>query len=467
MNRRTFLARSLMLSGVTTGLPASSRPVRIKVNIQKTLGPIAADFVGLGYEISSVSRPGLLSASNREYVELVRRLAPRGVIRIGGNTSDDASFELAGKSISAPKGSVINNENLQDLGSFLKATGWKLIWGLNLGSGSEARAVQEVGAVIGAAREHLLALEIGNEPDLFSKAHRPGGYGYENYLQEYRRYKSAIREKFPNVQFAGPDVAAATDWVSRFAKDEGHDLRLLTHHYYRECAKPTSDLDKLLLPDPKLPTELARLRAASSESRVPYRICETNSFCGGGKPGVSDTFGAALWVLEFMFKLALADCAGVNIETGVNQLGFISSYSPIGDDEHGTYSAKPAYYGMLAFVEASQGNRLIVDCESPGVNISSYAVANRRECILTVINKDHTFDADVNISIPKLTATAQVLRLRAPSLDSKDGITLGDSAVSGSGAWKPQLQESIRCQAGECKASVSPGSAAILKFARQ
>lgn len=139
MNRRTFLARSLMLSGVTTGLPASSRPVRIKVNIQKTLGPIAADFVGLGYEISSVSRPGLLSASNREYVELVRRLAPRGVIRIGGNTSDDASFELAGKSISAPKGSVINNENLQDLGSFLKATGWKLIWGLNLGSGSEAQ----------------------------------------------------------------------------------------------------------------------------------------------------------------------------------------------------------------------------------------------------------------------------------------------------------------------------------------
>jgi hypothetical protein len=45
---------------------------------------------------------------------------------------------------------------------------------------------------------------------------------------------------------------------------------------------------------------------------------------------VSDTFAAALWVLDFMFTLALAGCAGVNMETGVDQLGFISYYSPMG-----------------------------------------------------------------------------------------------------------------------------------------
>ena len=61
-------------------------------------------------------------------------------------------------------------------------------------------------------------------------------------------------------------------------------------------------------------------------------------------------------MLDFIFTLASAGCAGVNIETGVNQLGFISSYSPIGDDEHGHYWAAPEYYGMLAFAQYGGGH---------------------------------------------------------------------------------------------------------------
>ena len=124
-------------------------------------------------------------------------------------------------------------------------------------------------------------------------------------------------------------------WVARFASDEGKDIKLLTHHYYREGQNPTSTLDKLLHTDPRLAPILAKLRATAESSGVPYRICETNSFSGGGKPGVSDTLGAALWVLDFMFILASAGCAGVNMETGVNQRGF-SQILPIGDDEQAT-----------------------------------------------------------------------------------------------------------------------------------
>ena len=86
-----------------------------------------------------------------------------------------------------------------------------------------------------------------------------------------------------------------------------------------------------------------------------------NSFSGGGRPGVSDSFGAALWVLEYMFELASAGCAGVNMETGVNQRGFVSSYSPIGDDEKGHYRATPEFYGMLAFGQAGGGR--VIGCE--------------------------------------------------------------------------------------------------------
>src|SRR5450631_4167605 len=104
-----------------------------------------------------------------------------------------------------------------------------------------------------AAGPRLLAFEIGNEPDLFVNAkHRKPGYDYDEWLAEYRRYKAALRAEFPGLAFAGPDVAGKTDWVTRFAADEGKDTVVLAHHYYREGQNPTSTIEKLLGMDPKL-----------------------------------------------------------------------------------------------------------------------------------------------------------------------------------------------------------------------
>ncbi len=369
MNRRKFLAQSAGLAAAF--FPQAANAIRLTLNPAHPLYTIPSNFMGLGYEISSVARSGLLSASNRKYVELVRGLGSKGVIRIGGNTSDYSKFSAAGPAVSAPKTTIVSTANLRELGSFLEATGWSLIWGLNLGRGAAQEAVEEAQAVAAAAKNHLYAFEIGNEPDLFGNhaTHRPNGYGYKDYLLDYRRFKSAIRRALPDAPFAGPDVAGATDWVKQFAADEGSDLKLLTHHYYRECANPNSTLDKLLHTDPKLAPQLEQLSAASAASHLPYRICETNSFCGGGKPGVSDTFGSALWVLDFMFKLASAGASGVNMETGVNQLGFISSYSPIADDDHGIYTAAPEYFGMMAFAQASQ------DASSPPITIQAPSIS--------------------------------------------------------------------------------------------
>lgn len=465
MTRRELLAGSARLAGSAINWrPSGAQPVRITIDTRRTLGTIPQDFIGLGYEISSVSRKGLLTAKNRIYVQLVRTLGATGVIRIGGNTSDYAAFAPDGKAVSAPESTVVNRANLQELGTFLRATGWKLIWGLNLGRGSEQEAVEEAQAVLAATGENFLAFEIGNEPDLFGRGaiHRPNGYSYRDYLNEYRRYKAAIRAKIPTAQFAGPDAANATDWVTQFAGDEGNDLKLLTHHYYRECANPTSSLDKLLHPDPKLAPELEKLRTASLSSHVPYRICETNSFCGGGKAGVSDTFGSALWVLDYMFALASGGAAGVNIETGVNQLGFISWYSPIGEDENGGYSARPEYYGMLAFAQAHPGQLLHVDCDSAALNLTAYAVlSGRNRMSVVVINKDTSRDADVTITANEHFIHAHLLRLAGPSLESKKDVMLGGASVAGDGAWKPSLVKTLLLK-GECKIRVPVGSGVIV-----
>ena len=422
------------------------------------------DFVGLGYEISSVARPGLLSASNRAYVQMVRTLGAQGVIRVGGNTADYASYSKDGAPVSVPKGTVVNEGNLRELRSFLDATGWQLIWSVDLGEGTAEKAAEEAAAVAAAMGERLLALEIGNEVDLFShEGHRPAGYSFAQYLEEYRRYKSAIRAKLPGVSFAGPDIAGKTDWVTQFAEAEGRDLRLLTHHYYRGGQSAESSLDMLLHPDPKLAPTLEALRKASESSHVPCRICEANSFSGGGKPGVSGTMGAGLWMLDYMYTLASAGMAGVNIETGVNQLGFVSSYSPIADDEHGSYHAQPEFYGMLAFAQGSEGYRLATDVETGGVNLSVYAVAPGRERMtVTVINKDANRGAEVSLLTDGGFRRGAVMRMEAPTLGSTTGVRLGGAEVTTVGEWGGAHTEPVEIRGRESRLSVRAGSAALV-----
>ena len=462
-----------MLAAASLGSVSRERvQARLVLDLSRTISTIASEFMGLGYEISSVARPGLLSAQNSVYVQLCRTLGSRGIIRVGGNTSDYASYAASSQALSSPEtgpGSIVNEAVLRDLGTFLEATGWRFIWGLNLGRGTVEDAVEEAKAVLAATRPHLFAFEIGNEPDLFAhrEIHRKKGYDYEDYLRDYRRFRDVLARSIPGIPLAGPDVAISTSWVARFAKDEGRNVKLLTHHYYREGQNPTSSIEKLLHPDPKLGPILAELRAVSKSSGVPYRICETNSFSGGGKPGVSDRFASALWVLDFMYKLATAECDGVNMETGVNQLGFISSYSPIGDDERGRYVAAPEFYGMLAFAHGAAGELVESQLSAGNQNLEAYATITRdkRLCV-TLINKEPASDASVTIERTQPFQNGSVLRLSAPSLDSSSGVSFGGAVVKSDGTWRPDRGEKIQGSGGKVIVRLPAASAAVLIMER-
>lgn len=475
MNRRKFLTHTgcfagLILSERTlsarVGMLDASRPIDVSLDPQRPLGRIPSNYLGLGYETSSLARTGLLSVDNHVYIQLLRTLGARGVIRIGGNTSDYSAFRQEMKAVSSPRATVINNAVIRDLGKFLEVTGWDLIWGLNLGNGTKDDAVSEARAISANCNRKLLAFEIGNEPDLFShEGHRRPPYTYSDFLAEYRTFHHAIRNALPHAPFAGPDVASATDWVTAFAQDEGSDLKLLTHHYYREGQNPGSTIDKLLSVDPKLKPLLTKLKAASVQSGLPYRLCEMNSFSGGGKPGVSDTFASALWILDFMHNLASEGGAGVNVETGVNQLGFISSYSPIGDDEHGNYVAKPIFYGMLAFSQVCGSQRIPVTCGAGGTNFSAYASRMAEDhVILTLINKDLSIPASARISSTVPIAKASVMRLTGSSITSATEVTFGGSTVSAEGRWEPTQTESPQVRNGAAVITVPAASAAVVKL---
>ena len=434
--------RSVLAASVLPFVPTPSRAantVSIRLNAERPLRRISPDFMGLGYEASSVAMPGLLSARNRSYVQLVRNLGRQGVIRVGGNVSDYSTYKADGPSVSLPKATVLSAENIRQLKTFLDATGWKLIWGLNLGGNDLDNAVQEARAVIETMGASLLALEAGNEPDLFVAAgHRKAPYDYTAWHAEYRSYKTAIRAALPNAPFAGPDLAGATDWMVSFARDEGKDVALFTaHHYIAGQANSASTVELMLQEEKKYQPALVRFQAVSEQSGVPYRLCETASFSGGGKTGVSDTFAAALWALDYLFVLASHGCRGVNMETGVNHLGRISYYTPISDDLAGHYGAAPEYYGLLAFAQFVGEMQIAVSCDANDVNLTAYAVSQGGGRIrLAVINKDFGRDADVEIAGPTAIINARVMRLSAPSLSAGDSITLGGTQVGKDGSWR-------------------------------
>ncbi len=146
LSRRTVVAAAAALPFASAAAHAAV-PVTVRVDASKTLATIAPDYMGLGYEISSVAISGLLSARNDAYVKLVRDLGRQGVIRIGGNTSDFSRYDAHGVPVSAPKATVLNEANLHELKTFVDAIGWKLIWGLNLGDDKLDNAVEQARAV--------------------------------------------------------------------------------------------------------------------------------------------------------------------------------------------------------------------------------------------------------------------------------------------------------------------------------
>jgi hypothetical protein len=94
-----------------------------------------------------------LIPENETVIELIKKLSPRGVIRIGGNSSDEpVTPEELGRS------------QLERFAKFIKATGWSVIYGLNLGSGTAERAADEAALVSELLGSENIVFKIGNEP---------------------------------------------------------------------------------------------------------------------------------------------------------------------------------------------------------------------------------------------------------------------------------------------------------------
>ena len=330
MDRRKFIQLSLLASGAAFAAPrslaASTDPLRLTLRPDRPGNTISEDFTGFSYETAQLHNPYFFTAENSQLVGFYRRLSPSGVLRIGGNTSafsvwtpnpgaedvaESLRDEVAGPDTgkhAAPRRAVTPLA-IDNLRRFVDATGWRLIYGLNLGGGSPETAADEAEYVAKAMGPKLVAFQFCNEPDLFYKnGLRTKDYDFDQFAVEWQRVFEAVRGRAPGVPLAGPDTAFNNEWLVPFARRFKSDVLFLTQHYYAEGPPddPSMTIERLLNPDLKLEEEFNGMARTRRDTGLPFRMAETNSCWGGGKAAVSDTFASALWGADLMYRLAAA-----------------------------------------------------------------------------------------------------------------------------------------------------------------
>jgi len=442
MKRREFL-RSAMAATAASLVPRLmsgqivAPPLQATLTIDESarLAVIPLDYTGLSYESAQLANSAFFAAENITLIALFRELGEQGVLRIGGGTSEFTAFTTA-ETVAPPPFDVVGPDtsknvksdtpitprSLRNLRAFLDATGWRCLYGLNLGRGKVEVAAEEAFHVQNILGPRLIAFQLGNEPDAWRTRYRPATWTYGDYAKEWAVARRAVLARVPQAKFAGPDISNKMPYLTGFAADarSAPEVVMLTSHYYAMGPAGAKDvtMDKLLSPDAKLERDLRIAVDAAHSAHLPYRMCEGNSCWNGGQEHVSDTLASALWVADMMLHFASLGCAGVNLHGGGN--GF---YTPIAGSLATGLVRRPEFFGMKLCREFVGATLLKTDLQCESDRVSVYAGTKGRQHFIVAINKT---DQSLMMHLPMRHAHHQWL-LSGPSIDARQGVTLTES----------------------------------------
>jgi hypothetical protein len=470
--------------------------VSVSVGRQALGAPIPSGFLGFSFEFQGVrSYTGSDPAQvNPVLVALIRNLTPgqAPVLRIGGNSTDVSYVAGPGVKPLPYVGYRLTPGWMATTGALAKATGARVIMGLNLAADDPALDAAELHDYVGALPHNALkAVEIGNEPNIYNKitvyhtasgapVHaRPRSFGYP----EFRSQFQAIAQRTAPLELAGPALAAGPtpgqgSWVNVVSDLLRRQPRLktMTVHRYplRNCFVPSSS--------PQFPTiahllssystvtladSLKRWIAVAHGQGRQLRVDELNSVACRGKAGVSDTFASALWVTDALFSLARAGVDGVNLHTLPDAAYELFAFSHRG----GRWQAqvRPIYYGLELFAQAAPpGARLLsVSRHGADTGLSVWATqAPDHRLRIVVINKSPTQGKAVTVALPAGTGrTATIERMLAQGVAATSGVTLGArnyGAETATGQLPPAEVAPASVVRGRVTLSVPRASAALI-----
>ncbi|THH18224.1 hypothetical protein EW146_g2709 [Bondarzewia mesenterica] len=237
--------------------------------------------------------------------------------------------------------------------------------------------------IVGASQQilgdRLLAFQAGNEPDQYpNHAHRSVGYGPYNYFGEISDLVNQVQQDqniikrdgiilTPSISYGfwQPEDVWNTNIVSAFSSS----IAALTVERYpnNNCvaqfnltnAGPPVD-PQAVFPDYLNHTAGQNLVQPYINSTLfaqqvgkPFIMFETNTASCGGFPGISDSFGAALWALDYGLQMAYGNFTGALLHIG-GQNAFYNAFTPPPTNQSSfrQWTIGPAYYAALVMSEA-------------------------------------------------------------------------------------------------------------------
>jgi hypothetical protein len=482
ISRREFCSCAAALGATALSAPhrllaQSPAPLAMLTIENALLARVPDDFMGLSYESGQLAHPDFFSPENKALIGIFRTLSSAGVLRLGGNLSEFTVWSETEPATTPERGGLVGPDpghreartytltprSIRNLRGFLDATGWRCIYGLNLGGGTLEQALAEGACVAQTLGSKLICVQFGNEPDLFK--HRDHGdlpWTYEEFIARWKSFRAAFRERLPAVAVAGPDTAFNQKWVKQFVRDVPKEVMLLTSHYYPEGPPqdPRMNIDLLLHPGERFESSCRQPLEAAKSAGLPFRMAEGNSCYNAGKPGVSDVFAAALWAGDFCLQMAALGGVGVNLHGGAH--GY---YSPIVGSMASGFAVQPEFYGLMLAQQFAGRSLRRSTLDAQGANLTAYAAREEAgQGLVALFNKDAR---EVEVGLSAATGgfkRATIERLAAPAIDSKEGVTFQGAAVESDGTFHPHTGEALKAQGGKLRVRLPGYSAALLRL---
>jgi Glycosyl hydrolase family 79, N-terminal domain len=418
----------------------------------KIIGEINNQYIGLSFESDTLNSGEFDNVGN--LAQLLRNLG-NSVMRFGGN-SVDKSFQ------------GITPSALAGLTRLAKASGWTVLYSENLGQFNAATTSEDAKTVSAALGSSLSAFACGNEPNQYgSKGVRMRPYTETEYLNDVARCFAAIHTGAPNALLEGPDSVAAPTWLAEYAKKEAGTLSWLGFHYYPlgcglDGMSPAQAASNLLSPGLAAEEASTFTQAAADAKTAGAQLwmTETQSACGGGAQGLSDSYATALWVVDYLLTGAEHGVNGMNFHGGFN-IG-CETYTPlcqVGTDE---YSARPIYYGML-FTHLLGDGHLLPVAVSSARNVAAFALKPQSGGGLRLIVENlNPYQIDATLRVGGNHGTITVLHMTGPSLLATSGVKIEDAMVGATGRINPGRPNTVHCTSGNCPVPVAPYSAVLV-----
>lgn len=441
---------------------------------------LAQGFAGFGIEPSNLYSFTGGSSANQLSVNLLQNLADyAGVpphLRIGGNTADqmiyDSSFtgyylqlkeNPTGQGVEHSDKFIFGPTYWTALNRF--PAGTPVTFGLSLsyeGSNYIQNIVMEAKACLdGLKNVNLYSFEIGNEPDLYlANQFRSGTWDGTVYTQQYLARASAVYQQvlkpagLPAQFFEAPNTAstigttfAVNDLVQAGIMNGVNGSSTLLsawnqhdYYYFVDVSTFTLTLDylqNLKNTENQFSYWVTQVQAAT-KTGLPYYLREMASAGPTGLQGISDTFGAALWTLNFFCYAASVGVGSVEMHMTDNS--YAAAWQPIEINGQGPH-VRPSYYAFAAVAQLlGSGNGTTQIAAVTPTNIPSnyvdyvrtYAAYTNSELSAVVLINSMTSNAAVtskgsvtfSLSFPNAKGeTLYISTLTAAGGDSTTGTT--------------------------------------------